>query len=51
MKDEVTNCEGCIYENSTDIRIHLEKCTHCKRAYSQQKDREIHKDLFEKDQK
>ena len=41
-------CKGCKYENSTDIQIHLEKCTHCKRAYHQEEDREIHKDLYEK---
>lgn len=42
-------CNGCKYENSTDIEIHLEKCTHCKRAYHQEEDREIHKDLYIKD--
>lgn len=40
-------CKGCKYENSTDIQIHLEKCTHCKRAYKHEEDREIHKDLYE----
>ena len=44
MKQE---CKGCKYENSTDIQIHLGKCTHCKRAYQSKEDRAIHKDLYE----
>ena len=26
-------CDGCKYENSTDIREHLAYCSYCKRAY------------------
>lgn len=40
-------CKGCKYENSTDIVVHLDKCTHCKRGYYNEEDREIHADLYE----
>lgn len=43
----VNECSGCKYENSTNIKEHLENCTHCKRAYHSKEDREIHKDLYE----
>ena len=39
-------CKGCVYENNTDIEINLNRCTHCKRAYSRREDREFHKDLY-----
>ena len=39
-------CKGCKYEHSTDITIHLGQCTHCKRGYEREEDREIHKDLY-----
>lgn len=42
-------CKGCKHEYSTDISIHLGKCTHCKRAYESEEDREIHEDLYEGD--
>ncbi|MBQ0143303.1 MAG: hypothetical protein KBT06_11020 [Prevotellaceae bacterium] len=28
-------CDGCRYENSTDIREHLYYCSYCKRAYDE----------------
>ena len=43
---EEVECKGCKYENSTDIQIHLSKCTYCKRAYRSKEDMEIHKDLY-----
>lgn len=48
MKNEMTKCDGCKYDKSTDIVIHLEFCTHCERAYTSEKDREYHEDLYEK---
>lgn len=41
------DCKGCKYENSTDIEICLEFCTDCKRAYSNEEDREFHEDKYE----
>jgi hypothetical protein len=26
----MNDCNGCKYENSTDIEVHLEFCTNCK---------------------
>ena len=46
---EVNECSGCKYEKSINIKEHLENCTHCKRAYHNKEDREIHKDLYELD--
>lgn len=43
----MNDCKGCIYENSTDIEVHLEFCTNCKRAYSNEEDREFHEDKYE----
>lgn len=37
---------GTEYENSTDIKVHLEFCTNCKRAYSNEEDREFHEDKY-----
>ena len=39
-------CNGCAYESNTDIAIHSERCTHCKRAYSRREDRDFHDDLY-----
>lgn len=41
------DCKGCKYENITDIEICLEFCTDCKRAYSNEEDREFHEDKYE----
>ena len=38
---------GCKYEKSTNIKELLAFCTHCKRAYSHEEDREIHEDRYE----
>lgn len=43
----MNDCEGCRYENSTDIRMHLEFCTYCQRAYAGI-DRYYHVDRYEK---
>ena len=43
----MNDCKGCKYENSTDIEICLEFCTNCKRAYSNEEDRQFHKDKYE----
>lgn len=40
-------CSGCKYEKSTNIKELLAFCTHCKRAYSREEDREIHEDRYE----
>lgn len=45
----VEECKGCKHEGSTDIKICLDKCTYCKRAYEREEDREIHEDLYESD--
>ena len=37
----MNDCKGCRYESSTDIEVHLEFCTNCKRAYSNEEDREF----------
>ena len=42
----MNDCKGCRYENSTDIKVHLEFCTNCKRAYSNKEDREFHEDKY-----
>ena len=39
-------CNGCKYEESTDIKICLGICTHCKRCYSTEEERNIHDDLY-----
>lgn len=41
-------CRGCIWDNSTDICIHLQFCTRCKRAYYEPFERSIHADLYTK---
>lgn len=38
---------ACKYEKSTNIKELLAFCTHCKRAYSHEEDREIHEDRYE----
>ncbi len=43
----LNDCKGCKYENSTDIEVHLEVCTSCKRAYSSEEDKEFHEDKYE----
>lgn len=43
----MNDCRGCKYENSKDIEIHLEFCTNCKRAYSNEEDMEFHEDRYE----
>ena len=42
----MNECQGCKYEESTDIKIHLEVCTHCKRAYQAEEDRDMHEDKY-----
>lgn len=42
----MNECQGCKYEDSTDIKIHLEFCTHCKRAYQAEEDRDMHEDKY-----
>jgi hypothetical protein len=42
----MNDCNGCRYENSTDIEVHLEFCTNCKRAYSNEEDREFYEDKY-----
>lgn len=42
----MNDCKGCKYENSTDIEVHLEFCTSCKRAYSSGEDRKFHEDKY-----
>lgn len=44
---EPAPCSGCKYEKSTNIKELLAFCTHCKRAYSHEEDREIHEDMYE----
>lgn len=39
-------CLGCVYEESDDIKVHLEYCIHCKRAYYSEEDRDIHEDRY-----
>lgn len=46
---ESSPCSGCKYEKSTNIKELLAFCTHCKRAYSHEEDREIHEDRYEED--
>lgn len=41
-------CEGCKRESAMDITLHLEYCSHCKRAYFTEFEQKIHKDLYEK---
>ena len=43
----MNDCEGCRYENSTDIREHLSVCNYCQRAYAGE-DRYYHDDRYEK---
>lgn len=43
----MNDCEGCRYENSTDIREHLSVCNYCQRAYAGE-DRYYHEDRYEK---
>lgn len=42
------DCSCCKYENSTDIKIHMEFCLHCKRGYFAEEERDLHEDLFVK---
>lgn len=42
------DCDGCKYEDSNDIVIHMEFCLHCKRGYFSKEDQEIHEDLYVK---
>lgn len=44
---EPSPCSGCKYEKSTNIKELLAFCTHCKRDYSHEEDREIHEDRYE----
>ena len=46
---ESSPCSGCKYEKSLGIKTLLAFCTHCKRAYSHEEDREIHEDRYEED--
>lgn len=46
---EPSPCSGCKYEKSLGIKTLLAFCTHCKRAYSHEEDREIHEDRYEED--
>lgn len=39
-------CLGCIYEESDDIRVHLEYCTQCRRAYYDLDARNLHDDKY-----
>ena len=39
-------CNGCVYEHCTDMAIALERCVHCKRAYSKREDHDFHDDLY-----
>lgn len=41
------DCDGYKYEDSNDILIHMEFCVHCKRGYFDEKDQDIHEDLYE----
>lgn len=42
----IDECLGCVYEESDDIKIHLEYCSHCRRAYYDPDARELHEDKF-----
>ena len=39
----MNNCVGCVRENSTDIKDHLEYCQYCKRNDN----KEYHKDKYQ----
>lgn len=41
--------KGANTKKSTNIKELLAFCTHCKRAYSHEEDREIHEDRYEED--
>lgn len=45
---EQKDCKGCYYEHSTDIKVCLGICTYCERAYTMERDREMHEDLYVK---
>lgn len=47
MSDITNECYKCKYENSTDIKIAISKCSHCKRAYHMETERNTHEDLYE----
>ena len=42
------DCDGCKYEHSNDILIHMEFCLRCKRGYFNEEDQDIHEDLYDK---
>ena len=43
----MNDCQGCKYENSIDMETFLEFCAECKRAYSNEEDREFSEDRYE----
>lgn len=40
------DCKGCKYEKSININEILAFCTHCKRAYFHEEDREFNEDMY-----
>ena len=42
----MNDCKGCKYEYSTDMETFLEFCAECKRAYSDEEDREFQEDKY-----
>ena len=44
---EPSPCSGCKYEKKYKHKGAFSFCTHCKRAYSHEEDREIHEDRYE----
>lgn len=45
MKNNRLECDGCDH-HTDDIRDALGYCSHCKRAYHNAEDQDIHKDLY-----
>ena len=46
MGEYIDECAGCKYGDSIDIVIHLGVCSHCKRAYADEDERDMHEDLY-----
>lgn len=46
----MNECEGCKYDKSTDIEVHMAKCNHCKRGYFVDEERNLHEDMYEKEE-
>lgn len=40
------DCDGCKYEDSNDIKTHMQFCNHCSRSHTDEFEQSMDKDMY-----